>query len=81
MFFITIASLGSAVFAETASSPAVQKAVETRTEEDPNLIWTASHVVLLAKEVAPGAYAVFPDDAEAKNNDGVPVKIATNLDQ
>jgi len=59
--------------ADTPKSPAVKKATQTRTPEDPNLVWTASHVVLLAKEVAPGVYAVFPDDAEAKNKDGVPV--------
>jgi glyoxylase-like metal-dependent hydrolase (beta-lactamase superfamily II) len=49
------------------------KAIQSRTPEDPNLVWTASHVVLLAKEIAPGAYAVFPDDAEVKNKAGIPV--------
>jgi glyoxylase-like metal-dependent hydrolase (beta-lactamase superfamily II) len=59
--------------ADTQKSPAVMKAIQTRTPEDPNLVWTASHVVLLAKQVAPGAYAVYPDDAEAKNKAGIPV--------
>jgi glyoxylase-like metal-dependent hydrolase (beta-lactamase superfamily II) len=53
-------------------SPAYNDAVRSRTPEDPNLVWTASHVALLTKEVAPGVYAVYPDSSEAKNNAGVP---------
>lgn len=68
-----LSSLSPSAGADMPKSPAVMKAIETRTAEDPNLVWTASHVVLLAKEVAPGAYAVFPDDAEVKNKNGVPV--------
>ena len=44
-----------------------------RSGEDPNLVWTASQVVLVSREVARGVYAVFPDDAEAKNKAGIPV--------
>ena len=44
-----------------------------RSAEDPSLVWTASQVVLVSREVAPGVYAVFADDAVAKNKAGVPV--------
>lgn len=76
VFALACAALFSLSFpaaAEAPKSPAVEQAKKTRTPEDPKLVWTASHVVLLAKEVAPGAYAVFPDDAEAKNKAGIPV--------
>jgi cyclase len=53
--------------------PAAAKAAKTRTPEDPNLVWTASNVVLIPKELAPGVYAVYPDDAHAKNAAGIPV--------
>lgn len=46
---------------------------QTRTPEDPKLVWTASQAVLVAKQVAPGAYAVFADDASEKNRAGVPL--------
>ncbi|HSA78367.1 MAG TPA: MBL fold metallo-hydrolase [Nitrospirota bacterium] len=54
-------------------SLAVKRAVRTRTAEDPNLVWTASNVVLLAKELAVGVYGVYPDDATRKNPAGIPV--------
>ena len=54
-------------------SAAYRKAVETRTAEDPRLIWTASQVALVAKEVAPGVYAFYPDDAPQKTSAGIPV--------
>lgn len=50
----------------TAAEPA-------RAPEDPNLVWTPNHVVLVSKEVAPSVFAVYPDDAEAKNAAGIPV--------
>lgn len=53
--------------------PAVQNAIKSRTPEDAKLVWTASNVVLVPKELAPGVYAVFPDDAQAKNAAGIPV--------
>lgn len=68
-----IFSLSSLAWAETPASSAVEQAKKTRTPEDPNLVWTPSQVILLSKEVAPGVYAVFPDDAEAKNKAGIPV--------
>jgi len=30
------------------------------------MVWTASNVVLIPKELAPGVYAIYPDDAHAK---------------
>src|SRR5262249_5664357 len=50
-----------------------KQAPKTRTPEDPNLVWTASSVVLVAKELAPGVYGVYPDDAPRKNPAGIPV--------
>ncbi|MEM7584045.1 MAG: MBL fold metallo-hydrolase [Acidobacteriota bacterium] len=57
---------------ETADSAAYEAAVRSRTPEDPKLVWTASHVALQAREVAPGVFAVYPDTAEAKNAGGLP---------
>ncbi len=54
-------------------NPLVSAQTTKRSADDPNLVWTASQVVLVSKEVAPGVYAVFPDDADAKNKAGVPV--------
>jgi glyoxylase-like metal-dependent hydrolase (beta-lactamase superfamily II) len=45
---------------------------ETREAEDPQLIWTPNSVVLVSKELASGVYAVFADDAAAKNAGGIP---------
>jgi glyoxylase-like metal-dependent hydrolase (beta-lactamase superfamily II) len=53
-------------------SPAAAKASQSRTPEDPKLVWTASNVVLVPGELAPGVYAVYPDDAPAKNAAGIP---------
>jgi pimeloyl-ACP methyl ester carboxylesterase/glyoxylase-like metal-dependent hydrolase (beta-lactamase superfamily II) len=50
-----------------------QSTANDRTPEDPKLIWTPSSVVLVRKQLAPGVYAVYPDDAEAKNASGIPV--------
>src|SRR5258708_158918 len=54
-------------------SGAYRKAVETRTPEDPRLVWTASQVALVAKEVASNVYAFYPDDAPQKTVAGIPV--------
>lgn len=65
--------LSLAYFALAAiASPAGAQSPK-RSAEDPKLVWTASQVVLVSREVAPGVYAVFPDDAEAKNKAGIPV--------
>ncbi|PTY07875.1 MBL fold metallo-hydrolase [Opitutaceae bacterium EW11] len=53
--------------------PAENETAATRSPEDPQLVWTPNHVVLVSKEVAPAVFAVFPDDAAAKNAAGVPV--------
>lgn len=57
----------------TSSSSSGTPEPEPRTPEDPNLIWTPSSVVLVQKEIAPSVYAVYPDDAPAKNMAGIPV--------
>ncbi|MCX6952820.1 MAG: MBL fold metallo-hydrolase [Verrucomicrobia bacterium] len=43
-----------------------------RAPEDPNLVWTPAQVVLVSQQVAPGVFAVFPDDSAVKNTGGVP---------
>ena len=55
-----------------ATTPAFA-AGPARSAEDSRLVWTASQVVLVSREVAPNVFAVFPDDAEAKNKAGIPV--------
>lgn len=59
------------VLAETAAGKSA-KAAPSRTAEDPHLVWTASSVVLVSKQVAPNVYAVYPDDSQAKNAAGIP---------
>jgi len=59
--------------AQGSNDPAAARAAKTRTPEDPKLVWTASNVVLIPKELAPGVYAIYPDDAHAKNAAGIPV--------
>jgi cyclase len=54
-------------------SAAYHRAVEARRPEDPALVWTPAHVALVASEVAPGVFAVYPDDAPSKNAAGIPV--------
>ncbi len=61
--------LGSLLFASLAAAAGS----ETRAPEDPNLVWTPNHVVLVSQQVAPGVFAVFPDDSAAKNTGGIPV--------
>jgi len=67
-----IASIGPLAAAEQLKSLPAGKTTQARTADDPTLVWTASQVVLVSKELAPGVYAVFPDDAEARNRAGVP---------
>ena len=62
--------------AETAGGAlggVASQAAEARGVEDPNLVWTPAATVLTRRELAPGVFAVVPDDAEAKNAAGVPV--------
>lgn len=49
------------------------KAAATRAPEDPNLVWTPAATALMSRELAPGVFAVFPDDAERKSAAGIPV--------
>lgn len=44
-----------------------------RAPEDPALVWTPNHVVLVSQQIAPRVFAVLPDDSNAKNIAGVPV--------
>lgn len=74
--FLLAATLSAPGLAFAGNAPtdsaAYKAAVESRTAENPKLVWTASHVALLAKEVAPGVHAVYPDTAEKKNDAGIP---------
>ncbi|MFC4158807.1 MBL fold metallo-hydrolase [Chitinimonas lacunae] len=65
---LLVLALGSVV-----QAGAVQAADVHRSAEDPNLVWTASQVVLKSKEMGPGVFMVYPDDAEGKNKAGIPV--------
>lgn len=58
--------------ASLAPDAAYHRAVAARQPEDPKLIWTPHHVVLVASEIAPDVFAVCPDDAARKNAAGVP---------
>jgi glyoxylase-like metal-dependent hydrolase (beta-lactamase superfamily II) len=70
---VILSAPGAAIAGSAPTDSAAYKAaVESRTPEDPKLVWTASHVALLAREVAPGVHAVYPDTAEEKNDAGVP---------
>jgi glyoxylase-like metal-dependent hydrolase (beta-lactamase superfamily II) len=53
-------------------SAAYHHAAEARKPEDPKLVWTPAHVALVASEVAPNVFAVYPDDAATKNAAGIP---------
>lgn len=53
-------------------SPALATEPAARAPEDPALVWTPAQVVLVSQQVAPGVFAVFPDDAAGKNASGVP---------
>jgi len=54
------------------SSAAYRHAARARKPEDPALVWTPASVALVAREIASGVFAVYPDDAAAKNAAGVP---------
>ena len=62
-----------AISLAVVAHPLASAQTAARTAEDPKLVWTASQVVLVSKEVRPGVFAVYPDDAEAKNRAGIPV--------
>ena len=75
--FFTLTALAFAwpLVAESlsAADPSIGEDAQTRAPEDPQLIWTPNNVVLVAKEIASGVFAVHPDDAAAKNAAGIPV--------
>src|SRR3954471_7503698 len=55
-----------------ASDAAYHRAAADREPEDPTLVWTPDHVVLVATEIAPDVFAVCPDDAARKSAAGIP---------
>jgi glyoxylase-like metal-dependent hydrolase (beta-lactamase superfamily II) len=55
-----------------ASDAAYHRAAADRKPEDPALVWTPDHVVLVATEIAPDVFAVCPDDAARKSAAGIP---------
>jgi pimeloyl-ACP methyl ester carboxylesterase/glyoxylase-like metal-dependent hydrolase (beta-lactamase superfamily II) len=61
-----------AAFLDSRASATVTLQGPERSPEDPKLIWTPASVVLVKKEVAPNVFAVYPDDAAAKNAAGIP---------
>jgi hypothetical protein len=60
-------------------SAAYHRAFEARKPEDPKLVWTPGNVALVASEIAPDVYAVYPDDAFHKNAAGIPVATSTGF--
>lgn len=68
-----IALLVLALGTAAASANAAGLPHHERSADDPKLVWTASQVVLKSKEMGPGVFMVYPDDAEGKNKAGVPV--------
>ncbi len=60
------------VEAHDAAAGAAAMAARSRTPEDGKLVWTPSSVVLVSRELAPGVFGVYPDDAPAKNAAGIP---------
>lgn len=59
--------------AHSSPTSSYRRAFDARKPEDPALVWTPRHVALVASEVAPNVFAVYPDDAATKNASGVPV--------
>lgn len=51
---------------------AYRHAAEARKPEEPTLVWTPANVALVTREIAPGVFAVYPDDAARKNAAGIP---------
>lgn len=79
------ASLLALALAACASSPrpepsaAYHHAAQARQPEDPKLVWTPNHVALVATEVAPNVFAVYPDDAASKNEAGIPAATSAGI--
>lgn len=58
--------------AADSTGGAYRAAAAARGPEDPKLVWTPAAVALMSREVAPGVFAVYPDDAERKSAEGIP---------
>jgi len=52
------------------NSATYKAAVQSRSLDDPKLIWTASQTALLSEQVAPRVYAVYPDTSRERNRAG-----------
>lgn len=70
-YLFTLALAGCA-HPEPLTSTAYPHAALARRPEDPKLVWTPNHTALVASEVAPNVFAVYPDDAASKNAAGIP---------
>ena len=69
----TLSVPGTALAQQASTdSAAYQAAVQSRSPENPNLVWTASSIALMAKEIAPGVYTFYPDTSKTKNDAGAP---------
>lgn len=58
--------------APEAATDAYAQAAAARRPEDPKLVWTPAATVLMSRQIAPGVFAIFPDDAEQKSAQGIP---------
>ena len=65
-------SVAQTIPATEAATGAYTRAAAERAPEDPKLVWTPAATVLMSRELAPGVFAVFPDDAERKSAEGIP---------
>jgi glyoxylase-like metal-dependent hydrolase (beta-lactamase superfamily II) len=61
----------------SAQSPAVQKAMASRLPADPNRVYSTFNTVLIDKELAPGVFAVFADDAFERGEKGLQVSTSS----
>lgn len=57
----------------TGTSATYRRAAAQRRPEHPTLVWTPANVALVSQQLAPGVFAVYPDDAARKNAAGMPV--------
>lgn len=76
---LTLGLLACAGARAPEPSHAYHHAAEARLPEDPKLVWTPRHVALVATEVAPDVFAVYPDDAASKNEVGIPAATSAGI--
>ena len=73
----TLLILGSYTVFAHQPSQAVQKAMNSRLPSDTNRVYSTFNTVLIDKEIAPGIYAVFADDAEKRGKKGKQVSTSS----